>query len=181
MPYDLFQHRHNFAAWAAARGAQRRFSDVGSMVEALEASGIREFLGPKAPPKVDREAFKRAHRKWCTSICRSWKRMGLAGITYGRAAKLVALYLKAMIVTGGHSHTSLSAEAHPPVDRILLQALARKLKHPQPLRAHWRTVAWTKLDAKGYYTLIDQLRGTLEAKQPFWKLEADWNPQELGR
>jgi hypothetical protein len=43
MSYDLTEHRRRFAAWAAARGAQRGFTTVDSLRDALENCGIREF------------------------------------------------------------------------------------------------------------------------------------------
>jgi len=41
MPYDLAEHRHRFAVWAAARAAQRGFTTVKNLRAALQAADIR--------------------------------------------------------------------------------------------------------------------------------------------
>jgi hypothetical protein len=49
MAYDAFQHRHNFAVWASARAAQRGFTDVATLKEALDDCGIVEFVRDPPP------------------------------------------------------------------------------------------------------------------------------------
>lgn len=98
---------------------------------------------------------------------------GIANVTYGRAAKLVAVYLKSMIVLGPDGPSSLASIAHPPIDRILLRNLASS-DVTSPHKSNWRTTTWTTLDEQSYYALISQLRGVLAKSEPFWKLEKYW-------
>jgi hypothetical protein len=42
--YDVFEHRHRFAVWAAARAAQRGFVTVEKLRDALEATDIVAFV-----------------------------------------------------------------------------------------------------------------------------------------
>jgi hypothetical protein len=92
----------------------------------------------------------------------------------GRAAKLVAVYLKAMVVMGGDPETSLARVAHPPIDRILLQNLARAEELDSPHQRAWGGTNWTQLSEDAYYELIEQLCSCLEADEPMWHLERYW-------
>ena len=106
--YTLFRHRHNFAVWAAARASQRAFTTVKNLREALEGCGVVQAL--KEPSRWPSSAadFDALHRIWCRSICQHLCGIRVQNVTYGRAAKLVAVYLKAMIVAGGYDDTHLS-------------------------------------------------------------------------
>ena len=69
MNYTIEQHKHNFSVWAAARAAQRGFTNLENLRDALEASGIREFLNN--PNETNMEEFQNLHKKWCKKIM--WK------------------------------------------------------------------------------------------------------------
>ena len=43
MAYTEFQHQHNFSVWAGARAAQRGFTNVELLRDALEQCGVTEF------------------------------------------------------------------------------------------------------------------------------------------
>jgi hypothetical protein len=174
MNYELFEHRHRFAAWAAARAAQRAFAEVGVMRCALEASAIVDYLRHSAAAHVDEDTFNRLHQSWCTDVLVFLRDRGLHNATYGRAAKLVAVYLKSMVVVGPQGHSELSRVAHPPIDRLLLQNLARAHRD-DPRARRWLRTNWTQLDETSYYRLITELRALLPRREPFWKLEEHWN------
>jgi hypothetical protein len=174
MNYDLFEHRHRFAAWAAARSAQRAFAEVDVLRAALEASGIVDYLRHSAAADVDQPTFDRLHVGWCTDVLLFLRSHQLHNATFGRAAKLVAVYLKSMIVVGPCGETELSLVAHPPIDRLLLQNLAR-VHRDHPSSPSWLRTNWTQLDQASYYSLIAELRDLLPRSEPFWKLEEHWN------
>lgn len=178
MPYGLDEHRHRFAAWAAARAAQRGFTSVGHLRNALESTSIRTVLASADAYSADEAVFAGWHRDWCATICQHLAGQGNANVTYGRAAKLIAIYLKAMVLMGTGATTPLGRVMHPPIDRILLQALAASPRVVSPHKAAWRTTSWTQLDEAAYYTLIGQLRTALPASEPFWALEEYWQPSE---
>ena len=95
-------------------------------------------------------------------------------VTFGRAAKLIAMYLKSMVVLGGESESVLGKVAHPPIDGILLSNVARSPDVVSSNKSAWARLRWTKLDEKSYYRLIPQLRAILGPDEPFWVLEAHW-------
>lgn len=180
MTYDLFQHRHNFAAWAAARATQRGFTRSEYLIQALTQCGVVAFLTNPTSLNTDRGAFDTRHRQWCSAICRLLEEQGVSDATYGRAAKLVAVYLKSMVVLGSASESRLAAVAHPPIDRILLQQLSRSDAIESQDKKSWRKTNWTELGEEQYYELIEQLRVCLKPGQPFWMLEEYWSPTSDG-
>jgi hypothetical protein len=172
MSYDYFEHCHRFAVWASARAAQRGFTSVDNLRDALESTNIRACLLEPDFFDTNKYAFDVLHRQWCNTIVKFLLNKGIANATFGRAAKLVAIYLKSMVVVGAHSQTPLAAVAHPPIDRLLLQKLASaKISDHKSL---WTKTSWTKLDEKGYYELLTTLRTVLHESEPWWMLEQYW-------
>ncbi len=97
MSYDLPEHRHRFAVWAAARASQHGFTTVEPLRDALQATDIRKVLSAPQTLQLSALQFDALHRRWCSSICSSLGQRRIAKVTYGRAAKLVAVYLKAIV------------------------------------------------------------------------------------
>jgi len=174
MPYDLFEHRHRFSAWAAASATKRNFTSVENLRDAIQHCGIDRFLQNDNAMSTDEATFKKHHKIWCRSIVDFLNSKGIAKVTYGRAAKLVAVYLKSMVIIGPHANIPLASVAHPPIDRILLQNLSRTPEIVNPNKRLWRFINWTELDEQSYYDLLSQLRSCLRAGEPFWSLERFW-------
>jgi hypothetical protein len=174
MRYDIYQHRHNFAVWAAARASQRRLTTVDTLRKALESSEVVAFVRDQVSEEIDSEVFAAKHRSWCEEIVRFLLDAGVMNATFGRAAKLVAVYLKSMVVIGPFADSDLARVAHPPIDRILLRNLARAEGLEVGLRTMLRTTNWTDLDRVAYYALIEALPKLV----PFWKLEEYWTVTE---
>jgi hypothetical protein len=172
-PFGIEEHRHRFCAWAAARAAQRQFTSVRNLCRALETCSVREFLASAEAETIDEAGFEARHRQWCHSVMRSLNEAGVQNVTYGRAAKLLAVYLKGMVVLGPVNGT-LGSVAHPPVDLILLRNLCRDADVESPWKAAWTKVKWTKLNEGAYYELIGQLREALPSAAPFWQIERYW-------
>ena len=174
MSYTLSEHRHRFAVWAGARAAQRGFTTVENLRDALEATDIRIFLESEGALNVTAAMYEFKHREWCSQIIEFLNERGIENSTFGRAAKLVAIYLKSMIVVGGHAETSLASVAHPPIDRVLLQNLASSPEVQSQDKKVWRKIAWTQLTEDEYYALIEQLRQVVPISLPWWMLEEHW-------
>jgi hypothetical protein len=174
--YTLFTHRHRFAAWAAARAAQRGFTSVEKLMEALEGCGVVEFASRVGKRRVSEAEYDAEHARWCERIMAHLKRRRVKNVTFGRAAKLVAVYLKTMIVIGPDGSSPIAGVLHPPIDRILLRSLARDPEVPRPIRREWARLNWTTLDKRGYSRLIRQLRDCLGKGKPLWHLERHWIP-----
>ena len=166
--YSTYQHRHNFAIWAAARATQRGFTTTESLKEALEATGIKTFI--ERPCK--RGDFDDHHRRWCRSICRHLKSAQVEGVSYGRAAKLVNVYLKSMVVLPDLS-SEVASYVHPPIDRILLQSVAKDPEVSTERSRALRNTSWTKLSEAEYFDLISMLKD-INGDRPFWKIEEHW-------
>lgn len=176
MPYDLFIHRHNFAAWAAARAVQRDFagSRTQNCREALETSGVANFVSDPACVDTTAGRFRELHELWCRSILATFVRLGATGTSYGRSAKLLAIYLKSIVIAGPDAYRSFGRVIHPPIDENLLRNLASSTLIDSPHKVAWGQIAWTQLDETRYYTLVDQLRSVLPRELPFWMLEEHW-------
>ena len=172
--YDIFRHRHNFSVWAAARATQRRFTTVDRLRDALQGSGIVEFVRDHALSDINADTFLTHHGKWCDRIVELLKGAGVQRVTFGRAAKLVAVYIKSMVVVGPHAQTNLARVAHPPIDRILLKNLSRLETLPRDTRKVLRVTNWTDLDRDCYYALSRLLQGSVPNLDPFWHLEEYW-------
>lgn len=167
--YTTRLHRHNFAAWAAARATQRNFTTTENLKTALESSDIQGFV--ESP--CGRDEFADHHREWCRSICKHLSSVEVSDATYGRAAKLVAVYLKSMVVL-----PDLSSEeafyVHPPIDRILLQNIAKDPEVDSGRSQMLRSTSWTKLSETDYFDLVSVL-SDINGDRPFWKLEEYWD------
>ena len=178
MSYGLPEHRHRFAVWAAARAAQRGFTSVDNLRNALQGTDIRAILADPKSLQTGASDFEVLHRRWCSSICYTLSQQQVPNVTYGHAAKLIAVYLKTMVVIGKDWDTPLGRNLHPPIDRILLQRLAGAASISSPHKKKWRSVNWTQLSEPAYYGLIAQLREIIPRGEPFWMIEEYWEPTE---
>jgi len=164
--------------WTAARAAQRGFTSVRNLTDALEVSGVQRFLADPMFLDTTCDRFEQLHKIWCTAIASHLNSLNINNVTYGRSAKLLAVYLKSMVVVGGSAHSSLAHCIHPPIDRRLLQALAADPKHKKADRAVWRTTNWTQLNEDKYYNLVRQLRNSMPPEIPFWMIEEYWTASD---
>ena len=178
MPYDLAEHRHRFAVWAAARAAQRGFTTVANLRKALESVNIKGIIAAPENLQLDEEEFNALHRRLCLEICAFLSSRHIKKTTHGRAAKLVSVYLKATVLMGDACDSPLARNMHPPVDRILLQNLAASEKIKSEHKAAWRSINWTQLNQNTYDLLIDQLRSLLPHGAAFWRIEEYWEPSD---
>lgn len=170
MTYTHTQHKHNFSVWVAARAAQRGFSGVRLLRGAINVSHVRAFAENPSSIQTARQ-FDRMHRKWCSRICLFLQEQGVQKVTYGRAAKMVAVYLKSMVVLTNPDSIQ-AGFIHPPIDRILLQNIAKRPDLPGPKRLILKRSSWTKFDELEYFTVLRILRKL--SAGPLWKLEEFW-------
>lgn len=181
MPYDIEDHQHNYAAWCAATAARRGLSGGNPpLIAALAVCDLRAMLdGLQGTwPQTDAQ-YAAAHQTWCRQIMHHVDAaVGKPGAcSFGRSAKTVAIYIKTRVIVAGHDATAFAHVAYPPVDRILLQNLARDTRFPPVIRRFWRATAWTQLDEADYGLVLESLRDVV-GREPFWTLERYWNPLE---
>lgn len=169
--FDLLEHRHRFAMWAAARAAQRgcQGATMKNLCAGLKKAGAPKFIDGELRKATSAKSYDEFHRKICSKICRSLEQPCDKRFTYGRAAKLLAVYLKRMIIVGPEASHPARSFIHPPIDGIMLKNLrADSLRIEED--------AWSTFEEDQYWALIKSLRA-LKLDQPeFWKLERYWSP-----
>ena len=173
-PYGIELHQHRFAAWAACRAASVvncRFGvEQGRSI--LETCGFAaSFWRPEQLPEP--HAVDEAHRQWRAAIMRAATSHRLL-FTHGVAAKLVNIYLKSRFVCAGqHAHTRVQ-NLHPPIDSVLLKALAEA--NVGGYTREWKQAAntrWSKFGSDDYEQVIALIRQSLNGA-PLWKIEEHW-------
>ena len=95
-------------------------------------------------------------------------------MTHGVAAKLINLYLKCRFVCGGfHDHPRVR-NLHPPIDSVMLKALAKA--NVGGFETDWKKLQdqkWSKLNSTQYEKAIQLIRHCMK-DQPLWKIEEYW-------
>ena len=172
MTYSHFDHKHNFAVWCAARAVQRGFAKSHILKQTLETSGVVEFIRDNRAKDLSQQEFDKHHEDWCKAIMAFWKQHKVQGASYGRAAKLLAIYLKSMIVVQDNPNP-LAAVAHPPIDSIILKNISKDEAINHPRKATWKYIKWTKLNETAYMQLINDFRQVFDGR-PFWVIEEYW-------
>jgi hypothetical protein len=165
MSYSFEEHKHRFAVWTAARAAQRGFASTKVISKAIDGTDLRKLAFSKR--KWTQNSFDEAHVVLCnTLMSKLRKNKG----TFGRAAKIVAVYLKTVVVMSGKSSDPLLDIIHPPIDGILLKNLA-KAKGLSSLR----NLRWTSFSKEKYDALKEQIEDS--GIRFNWRLESCWKPE----
>lgn len=167
MAYSFEKHLHNYACWTAARAVQRNFTNTSYIIRAIEASDLMKLESLKINSDEEYDKF---HRICCNQLIDSFKKDCNIDATYGRAAKIVAIYLKTAVIVRYSGEGKLADVAHPPIDRILLTNLRKKFKKVIEIPDE---INWTKLNENEYFALIGELKKLSFEK--FWQLEEFWS------
>lgn len=169
MSYSINQHKHNFATWTAARAAQRGYASTKIIAKAIAESELAIFA-----EELDinsQKEFDQKHKVLANQIMKSLKTQ-IGSCTYGRAAKIIAIYLKTFVIVDQSISGNGVEFIHPPVDRILLTNL-HKIDKSLSLNKY----TWTKLDERDYFDLIEKLSTLFPEGKPFWYIEKYWSVQ----
>lgn len=175
VPYDIEEHKHRFAAWAASRAASTktcRFTVLQGK-NILEATGLRELLSSPnllpSPTEIDTK-----HRAWRIAAIESATSKNLTGFSHGTAAKLINVYLKAAFVCAGfESHINVGA-LHPPIDSLLLDELHKgKVGGLTTKWAAARAARWSKFNSEQYEEVIAAIKEATPGTS-LWKIESWW-------
>lgn len=109
-------------------------------------------------------------------------RLGVADFTFGRAQKLVNIYLKTILVCGGHHQHPSVALLHPPLDFELFKGLRSFLSKNRATMGKARSAfiaaqkcnqRWTKFSEADYVAHIDAIK-LLMAGKPLYQVEEHW-------
>lgn len=173
--YGINEHKHRFAAWAASRAASTstkcRFEVAEGRV-ILEAVGLNKLVGSlqdlPSPNEIDK-----VHKDWRVRAIEEAKHLGKEGFSHGVAAKLINVYLKSVFVCSD-SHDDLKVKAlHPPIDRVLLEAL--KKNNPKVFKSVFGSAipAWSTFDSDSYEKAIAFIRD-VSGDNALWMIEEHW-------
>ena len=70
--------------------------------------------------------------------------------------------------------SEVASDVHPPIDRILLQSIAKDSEVTAERSRALRNTSWTKLSEAEYFDLISMLKD-INGDRPFWKIEEHWD------
>lgn len=168
MAYDFEKHLHNYAVWTSARAVQRGFTTTLNVKRAIENSTLQKFVRNKIRCRSLTE-FEVFHRDCAKRIMASFKKSHVKGVSYGRAAKIISIYLKTTLILPLKGQGRLCTYIHPPIDSILLKNISSERNK------RWSSIPWTSLTEEKYWQLIDELRITF--KKVDWTLEEYWKPE----
>ena len=165
MSYTFDEHRYNFAVWTAARAIQRGLNNASS------ANISKLFKKLKIVDKIKPDSIENAndfdtfHKEFCKNLIVEANKLSLE-LSYGRASKLLAIFIKTYYVLPGNGKGNISKFAHPPIDNILLEK-SKKVHSIRPIPK------WTLMGEDEYFTVINEFRKlNLDS---FWMLEKYWN------
>ena len=138
-------------------------------VAILETCGFdADFSSPNKLPMPDQT--DEVHREWRESLILAARERGIA-FSHGVAAKLVNVYLKVRFVCAGN-HADVRVQClHPPIDRMLLKALAES--NFGGLGKRWKSEmnkGWSKFNSADYQGVVDMIRSALGGR-PTWTVE----------
>lgn len=166
--YTFNQHRHNYATWTAARAVQRNFTTTGKIKYAIERSGLRDFS--ESDQNITKGEFDQLHQIWAEQLTHAFSSKGVPNCSYGRAAKIISIYLKTSIILCNKANCNRSPLIHPPIDGILL----RNVSQCEGL-SDLKSIKWTILSKDEYWHLTKRL--TDHFKFFDWRLEHFWSPE----
>lgn len=170
MKYDINEYRKSFCLWAAFRAAQAGSAKAKGkeLTEALKSCGLIEFLDSPQNENCDEQQFKQNYKEWISFIQRHVHSNHGKQISYGIAAKLVAVFIKGYFILAGKQETQLARVAYPPIDSYLLKGIDDKFNTTLSKKYKWQ-----KLDDKTYFELLSEL-SELNGDRPFWAIEKYW-------
>lgn len=170
MNYDINEYRKAFCLWAAFRAAQAGSAKAKGkeLTQALESCGLIDFLDSRQNENCDEQQFNQKHNEWIAFIQKHVHSNHNKHISYGIAAKLVAVFIKGYFILAGKQGTQLAKVAYPPIDSYLLKGIDREFK--TNLSKQYK---WQKLNDKTYFELLAELR-KIKGARPFWEIEKYW-------
>jgi hypothetical protein len=163
--YTFQEHCHNYSVWTSARAVQRSFTTTANIKRAIERSSLRRFA--ETDSAISESEFEAFHRKCSNEIIQSLRDQAVDKVSYGRAAKIIAIYLKTSVIVANTGNDKRSLIIHPPIDSILLKNLSDEI-----LPKKITVTPWTLLDEDGYWSLVSQIKALPKAFN--WTLEEHW-------
>jgi hypothetical protein len=168
MSYSLEEHKHRFAIWTAARAVQRSWTTTANISKVINSVNLIDFA-KSIQTKNDVIFFDKLHIQVCEQMIKEFGKLNIKA-SYGRVAKIVAIYLKTYVVIGSTFDNNTIEHIHPPIDRILLRNLPKDQNLDEISKLNW-----TQLDKAKYLEIVKTIRDTLGYFN--WRLEEFWKPE----
>ena len=164
-----------FARWAGRKGTgtevDMTLSAFKTVLNSLEFGAL--FDRERGP--IDHEEFLGWHE---LAVGTLQKRIPL--LSYGWAAKMIAVYLKVTCYTAGFGRDGLHCVIHPPLDGILRTALSKRHWKTEGLQEALRAAARPPIiciDADVYTRIIHHfVYAACERNCTLFELEQFWSP-----
>jgi hypothetical protein len=179
--YSIEKHKHSYAKWcaAAAYGRGLKGGDSSLAFKLIEASGLAAVTGP--------EHIEQNVENWQMNFMRTIQAeavfLRVSNFSFGRAQKIVNIYLKTILVCGGHHQHPNIAFLHPPLDSELFKGLRRflwknrsEMEAPRLefMAAQNRNSSWTTFSEADYVAHIEAIK-LIMAGRPLYQVEEFWN------
>ena len=178
MNYDIKEHKHRYAAWAASRassvkGCRFKVRQGGMIIKHI---GLNDLIDcPDNLP--DASKFDNFHEELRKQAISKSKELGL-NFTHGVAAKLINIYMKTIFICGGYSGHAETQSIHSPIDSLLLKALYQENIGGLEAKAKWHEankIRWSKFNSNQYEEVIKNIRVVQNQNgEPLWKIEKHW-------
>lgn len=171
MTFTLRDYRLGYAIWAAYRAAQAGSSKANGkeLSAALKNCGVVSYIDNYDGSEITPQTYKEKHDDWCAAVIKYIRDNFKKEITYGIAAKLLAIFMKGYFILANNEAQPLSKVAHPPIDSFLLKGIDKE--NGTKLDKEYK---WQKLDKDKYYELLTNLKNHLGENEEFWKIEKYW-------
>lgn len=172
-PYTIQEHRHRFAVWTAGRAVARNFTSAKHVEAAIKKAGLLKAVEDNKSFKTQK-SFNTWHRGRCSLMLTYWSKhpKEVKDPSFGRAAKVIAIYLKTMIGLGELDAHALQKHIHPPIDRILLMNMREKLGYKVKDLPNW-----TQLNKDDYAEVIKRISDWMKGNRKgadLWEVEEFW-------
>lgn len=176
--YTIDQHKHLYASWCAARAYGRGLANGGNETafKLISAAGLDQVKGPDdIGEDVDAWQLELMDRIMVAAA-------PIPGFEFGHAQKLVNIYLKTVLVCGGHHNDPKVACLHPPVDSKLLDGLRSYLSKERVSQGEARKAflaaqrvnsRWSTFKRKHYLAHIEAIKMVM-AGRPLYLVEEHW-------
>ena len=173
--YSLEEHQRRFSVWAAFAATRRgvKSYSLKNIHFWLDKIDFEKLLAARSCKKFD-ELHKIAREDF----------VKLSNVSHGRAAKILNIYLKAQLPIFFSKNPKLEEYIHPPLDRLLLEAISQKYKteckcyrqnFPQEKNEKkLDPLSWSKFSCKQYEAAIKLVRNCVK-EEPLWKIEYLWD------
>ena len=177
------EHRFRFAAWTAARASSRGVKGLTGACAQKLLRDTKDLLDIARNPDIlpkSYDRFNRAHKTWCKDMIERSRIKLPQELSYGRVAKLVNVFLKTLflgqftMITPNNVDAAPFADViHPPVDRLLLNALCKKDLAPGNFWKEKRNKGWTNFDQGDYTQVIHRIHEVTNGR--LWTIEEHWS------